>query len=134
MDSITDFVKILELKSYSKSTIDNYHSQLKFLKLHFKKKSLKQISDNELFEFIYHLVNTKKISASYQRQIVGGLKLFYKEIYGRSIPLLINDTIKGNPTAEQHKQREFIKRNKFNGSLNFNSYCDDGVNLILIRR
>ena len=85
MDPITDFVKILELKRYSKSTIDNYHSQLKFLKLHFKKKSLKQICDNELFEFIYHLVNTKKISASYQRQIVGGLKLFYKEIYGRSI-------------------------------------------------
>ena len=32
------------------------------------------------------MVNVKKISASYQRQMVGSLKLFYKEIYNRSIP------------------------------------------------
>ena len=38
-----------------------------------------------IFGFIYHLVNIKGISASYQRQIVGALKLFYKEIHRRDI-------------------------------------------------
>ncbi|MCK5171316.1 MAG: tyrosine-type recombinase/integrase [Bacteroidales bacterium] len=76
----------MELKRYSKSTIDNYRSHLNMLKLHFKNKNLKSISDHELFEFIYYLVKIKNISASYQRQIVGGFKLFYKEIYKRDIP------------------------------------------------
>lgn len=35
---------------------------------------------------LYHFVQIKKISQSYQRQIIGGLKLFYKEIYQRNIP------------------------------------------------
>ena len=33
-----------------------------------------------------YLVNIKGISASYQRQVVGALKLFYKEIHRRDIP------------------------------------------------
>lgn len=86
MDIITDFIKILELKRYSKNTIESYQSHLRLVRFHFNNKSFKLISDKELFEFIYHLVNVKNISASYQRQIVGGLKLFYKEIYNRQIP------------------------------------------------
>ena len=86
MNIITDFIKILELKRYSKNTIESYQSHLRLVRSHFDNKSFKQISDKELFEFIYHLIHTKNISASYQRQIVGGLKLFYKEIYNRQIP------------------------------------------------
>lgn len=86
MDIITEFVKILELKRYSKQTINSYKSHLLMVKSHFKGRPFKSISDKELFEFIYHLVNIKGISASYQRQMVGGLKLFYHEIHGRSIP------------------------------------------------
>lgn len=86
MQSIEDFVKILVLKRYSKNTITSYQSHLRLTKLHFRGKTMKEINDNELFHFIYYLVSTKKISSSYQRQIVGALKLFYKEIYDRSIP------------------------------------------------
>ncbi len=86
MDPITDFVRLLEIKRYSKSTIDNYKSQLFFAKLFLKDKSFKNASDQDLFELIYYLVHIKKISASYQRQIVGSLKLFYKEIFKRDIP------------------------------------------------
>ena len=86
MQVITDFVKILVLKRYSENTINSYQSHLKLTKLHFEGKNFAEIKDDELFEFIYHLVNVKKISSSYQRQIVGALKLFYKEIYSRSIP------------------------------------------------
>ena len=87
MDSITDFIKILELKRYSKQTIANYKSQLEFLRLHLKNKSLKSAHDQDLFDLIYRLVHVKKISPSYQRQIVGSIKLFYKEMYQRDIPL-----------------------------------------------
>jgi len=86
MDPITDFVRLMEIKRYSKSTIDNYKSQLCFAKLFLKNKSFKDASDQDLFELIYHLVHIKKISEAYQRQIVGSLKLFYKEIFNRDIP------------------------------------------------
>ncbi len=86
MDIIAEFVKILELKRYSKQTINSYKGHLLMVKTHFNDRTFKQITDKELFEYIYHLVNTKGISASYQRQIVGSLKLFYKEIHNRSIP------------------------------------------------
>ena len=86
MDIITEFIKILELKRYSKQTISNYAGHLQLVKQHFKHRSFKSLSDKELFEFIYHLVDIKGISASYQRQFVGALKLFYKEIYKRDIP------------------------------------------------
>lgn len=86
MRSIDDFIKLLELKRYSENTINSYQSHLKLTKFHFKERDFREITDKELFEFIYFLVNVKNISASYQRQIVGALKLFYKEIYGRTIP------------------------------------------------
>lgn len=86
MDIIAEFIQILELKRYSKQTINSYKSHLLLVKSHFNDKAFKSISDKELFEFIYHLVNTKGISASYQRQLVGALKLFYHEIHNRTIP------------------------------------------------
>lgn len=86
MKSIQDFIKLLELKRYSANTINSYQSHLKLTKFHFKEREFKDLTDKELFEFIYFLVNVKNISASYQRQIVGALKLFYKEVYGRTIP------------------------------------------------
>ncbi len=86
MQIITDFIRILELKRYSRQTINSYKGHLNMVSNYFNNKPFKKISDKELFEFIYYLVETKNISASYQRQIVGGLKLFYKEIYNRAIP------------------------------------------------
>ena len=86
MDIITDFSKILELKRYSLQTINSYSSQIRLAKSYFKDRSFKLITDKEFFDFIYYLVKTKNISASTQRQVVGSLKLFYKEIYNRKIP------------------------------------------------
>jgi integrase/recombinase XerD len=84
-NTIADFIKILELKRYSRSTIGSYKSHLGMVKGHFKNKTFQEIRDEELFEFVYDLVMVKNISASYQRQIIGALKLFYQEIYNRSI-------------------------------------------------
>lgn len=83
---IEDFQKILEIKRYSKQTILSYLSHLRLTQVYYNNKSFAVIKDRELFEFVYHLVNTKRISASTQRQVVGSLKLFYKEIYNREIP------------------------------------------------
>ena len=64
MDITTDFVKILKVKRCSQSTMDSYRSHLLLAKSYFGNKTFKQIRDGELFEFIYHPVDSKNISAS----------------------------------------------------------------------
>lgn len=85
-EQLDDFKRILEIKRYSKQTIASYLSHLKLVYIFFNYKSFQFIKDKDLFDYVYHLVNTKKISASTQRQVVGSLKLFYKEIYNREVP------------------------------------------------
>lgn len=84
--SILDFVKILEVKRYSKNTIDNYTMVVKMAEQYFNK-SLKNVSETELHQYFYFMVHTKKISYSYQKQIAMGLKLYYKEMYNTPINL-----------------------------------------------
>ena len=81
IEPLLHFEKILFLKRYSKQTIDSYISHLRMAKGFFDDKKFIQITDKEWFNYVFHLVNTKKISASTQRQVVGSLKLFYKEVY-----------------------------------------------------
>lgn len=87
MDTIAAFTKILELKRYSSRTIIGYRSHLLIFSRSFHSKSLRSITDREIMDFIYNLILHKNISPSYQRQIVGSIKLFYKEIFNRDIPL-----------------------------------------------
>lgn len=82
--SVQDFRKILEVKRYSLNTIGVYCSVVKLTENYFER-SLKKVSETDLHEFIYHLIHKKKISYSYQKQIVLALKLYYKEVYREEI-------------------------------------------------
>ncbi|UOY08073.1 site-specific integrase [Muricauda sp. SCSIO 64092] len=84
--SIPDFVKILEVKRYSKNTIESYSSIVKMAR-HFFKKPLNRIDETELHKYFYHMVHTKKVSYSYQKQIAMALKLYYREMFGKNINL-----------------------------------------------
>lgn len=84
--SIPDFVKILEVKRYSKNTIESYSSIVKMVRQFFEK-PLNKINETELHRYFYHMVHTKKVSYSYQKQIAMALKLYYREIFGQSINL-----------------------------------------------
>jgi integrase/recombinase XerD len=127
MDVITDFVKILELKRYSRQTIISYKSHLIHVQKHFKNTSLKKISDKDLFEFVYHLVKVKGISASYQRQIVGSLKLFYKEIFNRAIPF---EYLK--VTQRERKLPVVLSKSEVTAILNCTNNCKHRAILALI--
>ena len=66
MDIITEFIKILELKRYSKQTINSYKGHLLLTKSHFNNKPFKSISDQELFDFIYDFFDSEFQSQNYQ--------------------------------------------------------------------
>ena len=84
--SLPDFVKILVVKRYSKNTIESYSAIVKMAR-HFFEKPLNKIDETELHRYFYHMVHTKKVSYSYQKQIAMALKLYYREIFGQSINL-----------------------------------------------
>lgn len=84
--SIPDFRKILEVKRYSQNTIDAYISVIQMARQFFNH-DLSKVSEKDLHQYFYHLVHTKGISYSYQKQIVMGLKLYYDEVFGRKIYL-----------------------------------------------
>lgn len=84
--SIPDFVKILEVKRYSKNTIDQYSSVVQLAQQFFNQ-PLNKVDETELHKYFYHMVHTKNISYSYQKQIAMGLKLYYKEVFNTNINL-----------------------------------------------
>ncbi|WP_437399085.1 site-specific tyrosine recombinase/integron integrase [Flagellimonas lutimaris] len=84
--SVPDFVKILEVKRYSKNTIDSYSSIVK-MAIHYFQKPLNKVDESELHGYFYHMVHTKKVSYSYQKQIAMALKLYYNEMFKQSIHL-----------------------------------------------
>jgi len=77
--SVQGFRKILEVKRYSLNTISAYCSIITLTENYFEN-PLKKVNETDLHEFIYHLIHKKKISYSYQRQIILALKLYYKEV------------------------------------------------------
>ena len=84
--SIPDFVQILEVKRYSKNTIESYVSVVKMTKQYFKK-DLRLVDETELHRYFYFMVHTKKVSYSYQKQIAMALKLYYREMFNININL-----------------------------------------------
>lgn len=84
--SIVDFGRILEVKRYSKNTIDTYVSFLKLTEQHFSK-NLSEINETDLFDFVYHLIHHKKYSYSSQKQLISALKLYFKEVNNEIINL-----------------------------------------------
>lgn len=84
--SILDFMKILEVKRYSKNTIDSYISVVKMAQQYFQK-PLNEVDETTLHKYFYFMVHTKRISYSYQKQIAMALKLYYKEMFNTSINL-----------------------------------------------
>lgn len=81
----TKFVKLLEIKRYSKNTIKTYRDAVTFFLKYFEKTDPSEIRHEDIFRYIEHKVKDDKISFSTQKGIVGAIKLFYKHLYNKNI-------------------------------------------------
>lgn len=82
MDPVDYYMSILEVKRYSKSTIKNYVSAIRNYQ-RFSDIPLKDRSERSIQEYVFHCVKTEQCSFSTQKQIIGALRLFYREVYKR---------------------------------------------------
>jgi integrase/recombinase XerD len=74
------FVQLLTLKRYSKSTIKTYENALRQFLQYFKGQDVDYFKEKQIETFINSLVTEHHISISYQKQLVGAIKMYYKEL------------------------------------------------------
>jgi len=108
-----DFVQLLTIKRYSYGTIKTYkNALLKYLN-YIAPKQPEDVSVQEIENYINHQVTVLKISQSYQKQLVGAIKLFYSEILRRKMRL---DYL--YPDRREHKLPNILSKQDVSALLN----------------
>lgn len=87
MNYLDDFKKLLSIKRYSYRTIKSYSNALKTFFLYFEHKNPENINPSEIEQFINKMVLIDNISQSYQKVLVGSIKLFYNELLRKNYKL-----------------------------------------------
>ncbi|MEY8868003.1 tyrosine-type recombinase/integrase [Meridianimaribacter flavus] len=99
MSYLVKFQTILELKRYSVNTIKVYINFMKKFKetLNVQDEKLELLSDIDVINTIVRMVKVSVYSMSSQKQLIGAVGLFYKELCGRTI-----DFSSIYPTRREH--------------------------------
>lgn len=71
----------MQQKRYSANTIKTYTDGLRTFFCFYPDIPISEINNDHLIKFNYEYIIRKKLSASYQNQIVNGIKLFYSRFY-----------------------------------------------------
>jgi site-specific recombinase XerD len=84
MKLINEFAQLLTIKRYAKSTIKSYRAALIlfFSKLDI---NVEKVNASMVEAYILNKIEKDGISFSSQKQIIGAIKLFYKELYNRDL-------------------------------------------------
>lgn len=85
IESLEEFKRFLKSKRYSDSTIKTYSEAMRLFLIYYNYKSLNSISNNDVILYNNNYILEKKLSASYQNQIVNAIKLFFKIVENRVI-------------------------------------------------
>jgi len=74
--------KTLTLKAYGASTIKTYKSMFSTFLSSFMDYDLKQITKEQIEDFIYKMIQKHKISESHQSQLINAIKAYYEHVLG----------------------------------------------------
>lgn len=80
---IDQFAKLMKIKGYSQSTINNYVAQLRLYQGAFKVADFSTVTNKTLLNNGFQLLTQKEMAYSTQKQFIGALTLFYKEMFQR---------------------------------------------------
>jgi len=73
----------LILKRYSKNTIRIYKEQIVHFFDYFKTIDPENLTDENVKEYLLNLLNKKKISLSYQKQVISAIKFYFEKVLRR---------------------------------------------------
>jgi site-specific recombinase XerD len=113
MKLLNDFVKLMEIKRYSYNTINSYRNALiKFFNV-FHSRNPEDLKQKDIEHFINRLVVEEHISQSYQKQLVGALKLFFNELLRKNFDLYYL-----YPDRRESKLPEVLSKEEIKAILN----------------
>jgi integrase/recombinase XerD len=78
------YLRLLQQKRYSKSTIKTYLSYFKQFQEYFHNSNLDGISEYQINSYILELLNQYEISTSQQNQRISAIKFYYEKVLGRA--------------------------------------------------
>lgn len=81
------FKRYLLSKRYSNNTITTYCDALKSFLIFYKDKSVKDISNQDIIIYNNDYILKKRLSTSYQNQIVNAIKLYFKIVDDRKVQI-----------------------------------------------
>lgn len=81
------FIQWLRSKRYSESTIKTYTEAIRIFLLFFSTKQLSEIENEDVITFNNDYILKKKLSASYQNQMVNAVKLFFKTVQNKQLDI-----------------------------------------------
>ncbi len=81
---LNKFRKEMEVQRYSKRTVFAYLSAIKIFFAGIKSDDLRSVSDEAIEDFIFERIRTQNISQSYQKHLLGAIKLFYRIVFRRN--------------------------------------------------
>ena len=108
-DKIEEFRRWLKSKRYSENTIKTYCEALKTFLYYFKEKPVETINNQDIISFNNDYIILKKLSSSYQNQVVNAIKLFFKIIADQQINVELIHRPKGKKTLPNVLSKEEIK-------------------------
>ena len=103
------FEKRLKLQRYSPNSIKIYVNCVENFLLIFKKYNPKNIDFNQIEKYIHYLINEKKISQSYQKQIIASIDKYYSLVWDINF-----DFKKLYPKNLEYKIPVFLSKNEVN--------------------
>lgn len=113
IEKVEEFKRYMRYKRYSENTIKSYTESLIVFFNFFHEKSIHDINNEDVVFFNTEYILKKKLSATYQNQLVNGLKLFFREVQNRTIEV---DLIQ-RPRRE-HKLPNVLSKEEVKAILN----------------
>lgn len=81
------FKQLLEVKRYSINSIETYVNAFRQFLLYFKEQDIDVLTEKQIEQYINLQVTERKISISYQKQLVASIKFWYIGVLGRKMHL-----------------------------------------------
>ncbi len=84
-----EYIEKLKLKRYSDNTIRTYTGAFADFINYFSEKDLDEISENDIKSYLLYLFEKRKISTSYQNQVINAVKFYYEKVCnGKKLPYI----------------------------------------------
>ena len=78
-----EYLEKLKLIRYSDSTIRTYTVAFTDFINYYSKKELHEITDEDIKNYLLYLIDKRKVSSSFQNQVINAIKFYYEKVCGR---------------------------------------------------